>query len=57
MVGIAYQTCVEASLGAISVIFHAAWQTILPDLQMYIQGCIDFVVGNVMGAANMIRGG
>ena len=57
MVGIAYQTCVEASLGAISVIFHAVWQKILPGMQFYIQGCIDCVSGNVLGVTKMAMGG
>ena len=57
MVGIAYQTCVEASLGAISVIFQAVCQTLMEDSQLYIQWCIDFVSGTVSGVTKMVRGG
>ena len=57
MVGIAYQTCVEVSLGSISVIFHAVWQKVLPGMQFYIKGCIDFVSGNVSGVTKMLMGG
>ena len=57
MVGIAYQTCVEASLGAISVIFHAVCQTLMEDSQLYIQWCIDFVGGAGAGVVKMVRGG
>ena len=49
MVGIAYQTCVEVGLGAISVIFHAAWQGFLPDFQDFIQDIFDLLAGLVRG--------
>ena len=49
MVGIAYQTCVEASLGAISVIFQAAWQEFLPDIQHCIQDIFDLLAGLIRG--------
>ena len=52
-----YDVCIDISVGAISTIFRVVAQTLMQDIQLYIQGCIDFVIGNVSGVAKMVRGG